>query len=83
MAYQVGKKKVPGLPSGGSLAELLAKQCDYSNGTVYDLARVAEYFVYIKSGDRSELEGILQHEVASVNEPRPIHSAFAQLKQLN
>ena len=74
MAYQVGKKQVPGLPSNRALAELLAKQCEYSNGTTYDLARVAEYFVYVNGGDRSKLENILQHEIARVSEPRPIHS---------
>lgn len=82
MAYQVGKKQVPGLPSGSALAKLLAEQCGYSNGTVFDLPRIAEYFVYVKSGDRSKLESILQREIARVNQPRPIHTVLAQLNQL-
>lgn len=75
-------KEVPGLPSGGSLAESLAMQCGYKNGNGYDLAKVAEYFLYVKSGNREELEKQLGNEICRINQPRPIHTALAQLNSI-
>ncbi|NUO81753.1 SIR2 family protein [candidate division KSB1 bacterium] len=73
-------EEVPGLPTGGQLAELLAKKCQYTNGSVYDLARVAEYFVYTHSGNRNELEHELQEIINAGCPPRPIHTVLAQLR---
>lgn len=82
MAYEKDGEKVAGLPSSRVLAEDLAKKCAYTNGTNYDLSRVAEYFVYTKSGDRTELESLLQREIYRVIDPRPIHTVLAQLRQI-
>ena len=82
MAYKIGKKKVSGLPSGDDLAKLLTKKCGSLNGRVSDLARVAEYFVYCKNGDRTQLESILQKTIYHIREARPIHTVLAQLRQL-
>ena len=38
-------EEIPGLPTGGQLAETLAKKCQYSNGNAYDLLKVSEYFL--------------------------------------
>lgn len=46
------REEVPGLPTGGQLARILAEQCQYSNGNAYDLLKVAEYFMYAHGGDR-------------------------------
>ena len=46
---------VSGLPTGWTLAEALAKECDYKNGADFNLLEVAEYFVYKNSGDRDDL----------------------------
>lgn len=73
---------VPGLPSGGTLAEKLATSCGYKNGNDYDLAKVAEYFVYMKSGNREELESQLKKEISRINQPRPIHTVLAQLNTI-
>ena len=72
----------PGLLTGGQLAELLAKKCQYTNGSVYDLSKVAEHFLYQNNGDRDALEheikGLLQKRCT----PRPIHTVLAQLCQV-
>ncbi len=75
-------KEVPGLPTGGELAEALATRCGYTNGRAYDLAKVAEYFLYRKSGDRTELERVVRENVPVACPPRPIHTVLAQLSQL-
>ena len=82
MAYTQDGQEVSGLPSGGSLAEKLAKICDYKNGTYYDLSRVAEYFIYKNNGNRAALNSVLQKEISRVNQPRPIHTTLAQLNQI-
>jgi len=49
-SFQVDdSKEEPGLPTGGELAKWLAEKCEYSNGTVYDLLKVAEYYLYTKA----------------------------------
>jgi len=72
----------PGLPTGGELAKWLAEKCQYTNGTTYDLARVAEYFLYTQSGDREPLERALQEKLNIGCTPRPIHTVLAQLPQV-
>lgn len=80
--YTVGDREVPGIPLGGKLGETIAAACDYRNGSTYDLARVAEYFVFCKSGRRDELEKIIKDAIRLVPLPRPIHTALAQLHQI-
>lgn len=60
--YTVEGREVPGIPLGGKLGETIAAACDYRNGSTYDLARVAEYFVFKKSGRRDELEKLIKDE---------------------
>jgi hypothetical protein len=75
---------IPGLPTGKQLAEKLAKQCQYSNGknNDYDLLKVAEYFLYSFGGSRDALERAINEEIQKYCEPRPIHTALAQLNQV-
>ncbi len=75
---------IPGLPTGKQLAEKLAKQCRYSNGknNDYDLLKVAEYFIYSCSGSREPLERAINEEIQKGCAPRPIHTALAQLNQV-
>lgn len=75
-----GGQEVPGIPSGGKLSEIVARACKYPNGSTYDLARAAEYFIYSKSGRRGELESLISTEIAKVTAPRPIHTALAQIE---
>lgn len=77
-------KKIDGHPTGGQLAETLAKQCGYPNGKDkdYDLLKVAQYFLYSKSGKREPLEKAIQNEIQKYREPRPIHTVLAQLKSV-
>jgi len=77
-----GRDEEPGLPTGGELAKWLAEKCQYTNGTAYDLARVAEYFLYTQSGDREPLERALQEKLNIGCSPRPIHTVLAQLPQI-
>ncbi|MDZ7343962.1 MAG: SIR2 family protein [candidate division KSB1 bacterium] len=76
------REEEPGLPTGGELAEWLAQQCQFTNGSVYDLARVAEFFLYKYSGDREPLERALQEKLNIGCTPRPIHTVLAQLHQV-
>ena len=69
----------PGLPAGKQLAQWLAEKCQYTNGSVYDLFKVAEYFLYAHAGDRELLEGALREKIQIHCPPRPIHTALAQL----
>lgn len=80
--FKKGKQEIKGLPLGGQLAKELAKECGYTNGQVYDLAKVAEYFVYTQSGDRSELEKLLKKQLNIGCPPRPIHTVLAQLDSI-
>ncbi|MDZ7363787.1 MAG: SIR2 family protein [candidate division KSB1 bacterium] len=64
------------------MAKWLAEKCQYTNGTTYDLARVAEYFLYTQSGDRKPLERALQEKLNIGCTPRPIHTVLAQLLQI-
>ncbi len=73
---------VPGIPLGGRLGEMIAQQCQYCNGSTYDLPVVAEYYVYRKNGRREELETPLCDQITRVTQPRPIHTALAQLHQV-
>ena len=74
------QEEVPGLPMGGQLAERIAKECGYTlNGKYLELPKVAEYFVYTQSGDRQELEKVIQKELTTGCKPRPIHTVLAQL----
>ena len=75
-------REEPGLPTGGELAKWLAEQCEYTNGTVYDLPKVAEYYLYTKSGDRELLEKAIQEKIQIGCKPRPIHTVIAQLSQI-
>ncbi len=70
---------VPGIPLGGLLGEMIAQACQYRNGSTYDLPVVAEYYVYRKNGRREELETLLAEQITRVTQPRPIHTALAQL----
>ena len=79
-SYRKNKQEeVPSLPTGSQLAKSLAEQCEYTNGQVYDLSKVAEYFVYTQSGDRRELERAIQRLINICCPPRPIHTVLAQL----
>ena len=71
-----------GVPLGGVLGKLIADECNYKNGATFDLAKVAEYFVFKKSGRRDELENLIKREVCRVTDPRPIHTVLAQLQQI-
>lgn len=78
--YNQNQEEVPGLPTGIQLAESLAKECGYSiNGKYLELPKAAEYFVYTRSGDRQQLEKLIQRELTTGCKPRPIHTALAQL----
>lgn len=81
-SYHVSDHDEPGLPLGRELAEFLAKQCEYSNGPVYDLQKVAEYFVYFHCGDRDQLEKAVKEKIQIVCKPRPIHTVLAQLNKI-
>jgi hypothetical protein len=72
----------PGLLSGRQLAELLAKKCQYTNGTTYDLPKVAEHFLYECNGDRQALETAIRDLLQKRCTPRPIHTVLAQLCQI-
>jgi hypothetical protein len=80
--YEIAGELKPGLPAGGELAKWLAEQCNYTNGTSYDLLKVAEYFVITNSGDRVPLQRALQEKINIGCLPRPIHTVLAQLKQI-
>lgn len=82
MSYARGQDFVDGLPSGGVLAEMLAKKCGYVNGKALGLAEVAEYFIFKQNGHRDLLEKFLQIEFSRVTQPRPIHTVIAQLRQI-
>lgn len=73
--------EVPGLPVGGQLSRRIAQSCGYQNGSPTDLARVAEYFLYTKSGNRQLLVQELQEHLPPCD-PRPIHTVLAQLPQI-
>ncbi|MGH8499088.1 MAG: SIR2 family protein, partial [Methylococcales bacterium] len=75
-------QEIPGLPTGCQLAEWLARECNYVNGSSYDLLKVTEYFVYANSWDRSNLEKALRDKIQSCDQPRPIHTVLAQLPQI-
>lgn len=76
------QEEVSGLPAGGELAQWLAAKCQYINGTTYDLARVAEHFVYQYSGDRGNLIEALREKIQISCLPRPIHTVLAQLQKI-
>lgn len=80
--YLVGGKTVPGIPLGGELAEKVAKDCRYRNGSTYNLPLVAEYHVHRGSGNPDGLHKLIQTELAAIREPRPIHTVLAQLHQI-
>ncbi len=82
MGFPRGQGFVEGLPSGTTLAELLAQKCDYVNGKASGLAEVAEYFIFKENGHRDLLEKFLQTEFSRITQPRPIHTAIAQLRQI-
>lgn len=71
-----------GLLTGGQLAEMLAKRCQYSNGTIYDLPKVAQHFLYENNGDRQTLENEIKTLLQKRCAPRPIHTVLAQLCQI-
>lgn len=75
-------EEIPGLPTGGQLAERLAEKCRYSNGKVHDLLKVTEYFLYKYNGDRDELEKAISQEIQIKCTPRPIHTVLAQLNPI-
>ncbi len=81
-SYARDGAEVPGIPLGGRLGEIIAQACNYRNGSAYDLLSVAEYFVYRKNGRREELERLLAEQITRVTQPRPIHTALAQLHQV-
>jgi len=75
------QKIVPGLPRGAELAKSLADRCSYPFTLNGDLAKVAEYFLYKKSGNRKSLEEAVQEAIQKpCCPPRPIHTVLAQLK---
>jgi len=74
--------EVPGLPTGCQLGRLLAKSCGYTNGSSTDLLRVAEYFLYVKSGNRDLLLQEVRKHLQIPCEPRPIHHVLAHLRQI-
>lgn len=83
MEYKKNGKKVKGLPSGGKLAELIAKDCTTKlNGHSRDLDKVSEIFLFEKGGNRSALERKLSKEIVKISEPRPIHTVLAQLTNI-
>lgn len=82
MTYRTIDKEEPGLPSGKELAKWLAEKCKYTNGSIYDLQKISEYFVYINNGDREPLENAIKEKIQIDCKPRPIHSALSQLTQI-
>lgn len=74
--------EVAGLPTGARLGELLAESCGYTNGSSSDLPRVADYFLFAKSGNRALLHQALRKHLQLPCEPRPIHHVLAQLPQV-
>jgi hypothetical protein len=80
--YTANGRVVPGIPLGGQLAEQLATACDYRNGTTYDLASVAEYYVYVKNGNRGALEDWISAQIAPISEPRPVQTVLAQIPEV-
>lgn len=81
-SFKKETEEIPGLPTGGKLAESLARKCQYVNGKDYDLLKVAEYFLYKYNGDRGELEKAVSEEIQIKCDARPIHTVLAQLKQI-
>lgn len=69
----------PGVPLGGNIAQILATSCNYTNGASYDLAQVAEHFVFVAGGFRRALYAAIQNQIGGVRQPRPIHTVLAQL----
>ena len=81
-SYEINKTEEAGLPTGKELAEWLAEKCQYTNGPVYDLQRVSEYFVYSYGGDREPLEKALKQKIQISCKPRPIHTVLSQLTKV-
>lgn len=80
--YQFRGSKEPGLPSGKELAEWLAEKCQYTNGSIYDLQRVAQHFLLSYGGDREPLEKAIKEKIQIGCKPRPIHTILSQLKKI-
>ena len=81
-SYRINNQEELGLPLGRELAEFLAGRCQYTNGSVYDLQRVSEYFVYYFGGDREPLEKAIKEKIQISCKPRPIHTVLSQLKKI-
>jgi hypothetical protein len=75
-------KEVPGLPTGSELAKWLAERCEYTNGSTYDLAKVAEFFLYQQGGDREALQQAIQEKLLISCCARPIHTILSQLNEI-
>ncbi len=75
-------KTIPGLCTGGELAEWLAGKCESTNGKINDLTKISEIFVYEHGGDRQPLEAALKEKIQIRCNPRPIHSVLAQIPQI-
>lgn len=82
-SYSKNGEKISGLPDGGRLVKIIADKCGLNNSQYHDLAKIAEYFVYTRNGDRGDLENLLQQTIYAVPQPRPIHTAIAQLTLIN
>lgn len=65
-----------GLPTGGSLAEMLAEECKYPGKDKFDLLRVAQYYAFRRGEMR--LRSSL-HEKLSLKEVKPgqVHNTIA------
>lgn len=80
--YKFGGADVPGVP----LARGFVKEFNNAsglNGTgPGDFIAAAEELVYRSGGSRDKLERIVRDEIAKVWQPRPIHTALAQLPNI-
>jgi len=72
----------PGLPDSKELAQWLAEKCQYTNGPIHDLSRIAEYFLQNVGGDRESLEKAIKEKIQIRCTPRPIHTVLSQLSTI-
>ena len=81
--YQHNGTAVPGIPLGGQFTKLFNQRCGLTNGSaINDFRLAAEQLVFQDSGSRDGLEQLIREQVSKVTEPRPIHTALAQLREI-
>ena len=81
--YQHNGQSVPGIPLGGEFTKLFNQKCGLTNGNaINDFCLAAEQLVFRDSGNREGLERLIHEQVARITQPRPIHTALAQLRDI-